>query len=262
MLGYLDFVTGPDLTPIIFYLIPVVPVAWYAGRRAGAVVAAAGGIAWLLSDVLTHGRYAHPAIPYGNTGMRLTVLLLAAWAVARLRRSLDRERALARTDHLTEVANHLAFYERAAVEIARARRYRHPFTVAFVDLDEFKVVNDRLGHRAGDAVLRSVAKAISAVMRRSDVVARLGGDEFVVMLPETGSAPARLAIQKLQQALSQVVAGHGWRITASIGVATYLVPPESVDVLVGDADALMYKAKHGGKNAVAHETRNEAPAVR
>src|SRR5207244_4002512 len=127
--------------------------------------------------------------------------------------------------------------------------------------DEFKVVNDRLGHGAGDAVLRTVARALSAVLRVSDVVARVGGDEFVVLLPETGTAPARLAIEKLRQAIAGIVPAHGWRLTASIGVATYLVPPESVDALVGIADQLMFVAKQNGKNAVNHETRNEAPAL-
>ena len=153
-------------------------------------------------------------------------------------------------------------YTNIGATMTRARRYAHPFSVAYLDLDDFKLVNDRLGHLAGDAVLRSVARALSGVMRASDVVARLGGDEFVVLLPEASAAPARLATEKLRGALADVVPAHGWRMTASIGVATFLVPPESVDELLGAVDGLMYRAKQGGKNGVAHETRNEAPAVR
>src|SRR5439155_410830 len=146
--------------------------------------------------------------------------------------------------------------------VAWDRRYRHAFSVVYIDLDEFKLVNFRLGHEAGDAVLRSVARGLTGVVRASDVVARIGGDQFVVLLPEAGAAAARLTAEKLRQALSAVVPAHGWRITASIGVATFLVPPESVDALLAAADRLMYQAKQTGKNTVAHETQNEAPALR
>src|SRR5205085_1549573 len=199
----------------------------------------------------------------GSIGGRLDAwLVLVSEALARLRLAHARERQLARSDALTGAPNARAFYEVAEAEITRARRYAHPFSVAYLDLDDFKLVNDRLGHLAGDAVLRSVARALSGVMRASDVVARLGGDEFVVLLPEASAAPARLATEKLRGALADVVPAHGWRMTASIGVATFLVPPESVDELLGAVDGLMYRAKQGGKNGVAHETRNEAPAVR
>jgi len=261
-LGYVDFATGPELTPLLFYLAPVALVAWYAGRGPGLGVACAGALAWLLSDALTHGEYGHWSIPYWNGAVRLGALALVAEIVARLRAAAARERDQARADPRTGVANLRAFYELADAEIARARRYPHAFSVAYIDLDEFKLVNFRLGHGAGDAVLRSVARALTGVLRESDTVARIGGDQFVVLLPEAGAAAARLTVEKLRQALSDVVPAHGWRITASIGVATFLVPPESVDALLAAADRLMYQAKQSGKNTVAHETQNEAPVLR
>jgi len=261
-LGWVDFVTGPDLTPLVFYVAPVVLVAWYAGRWPGAIIACAAGLAWMLAEALAQHDYSDWSIPYWNAALRLAALVLVSEALARLRLAHSRERELARSDVLTGAPNARAFYEVADAEIARARRYTHPFSVAYLDLDDFKLVNDRLGHLAGDAVLRSVARALSGVMRSSDVVARLGGDEFVVLLPEASAASARLATEKLRRALADVVPAHGWRMTASIGVATFLVPPESVDELLGAVDRLMYRAKQAGKNGVAHETRNEAPAVR
>src|SRR6266550_3828821 len=157
-LGYVDFATGPELTPLLFYLAPVALVAWYAGRGPGLGVACAGAIAWLLSDALTHGAYAHWSIPYWNGVLRLGALALAADLVARLREAAARERDQERADPRTGVANLRAFYELAEAEIARARRYPHAFSVVYIDLDEFKLVNFRLGHEAGDAVLRSVAR--------------------------------------------------------------------------------------------------------
>lgn len=256
-IGYLDFATGHELGPLASYLVPVGLLAWYGGRGVGAVVACAAGLAWLLADALTHGAYAHWSLPYWNGALRLGALLFVSEIVARLRAALRRERELARVDARTGVANLRAFYERAAAEIARARRYPHPFSVACVDLDEFQLVNQRLGHAAGDAVLRTVAHALTGVLRVSDVVANIGGDQFVVLLPEAGAAPARLAVEKLQQALGAIVPAHGWHLTAGIGLATFLVPPESVDALLASADRLMYLAKQSGKSAIAQETQND-----
>jgi diguanylate cyclase (GGDEF)-like protein len=261
-LGYLDFATGPDLSPLPFYLAPIVVVTWYAGRSPGLAIACASAVAWLLSDALTHGDYAHWSIPYLNGALRLGALALMAETVARLRAARARERDLARRDPRTGIANLHAFYELAGAEIARARRYPHAFSLAYIDLDEFQLVNLRLGHEAGDAVLRSVARALTGVLRASDAVARIDGDQFAVLLPEAGAAAARLAVDKLRQALADVVPAHGWRVTASIGLATFLVPPESVDALLAAPDRLMHRAKKGGKNVVVHETQNEAPVLR
>lgn len=261
-LGYLHFWAGPELTPILFYLVPIVLVAWYAGRGAGALAAYASGLAWLVSDALTHGGYGHWSIPYWNMGLRLASLVLVGGLVSRLHEALAREQDLSRIDPLTGVPNLRSFYELAQAEISRAQRYPHAFSIAYIDLDEFKLVNDRLGHVGGDAVLRSVARAMRGALRASDVVARIGGDEFVVLLPEAGAASARITVEKLRQALAAVVPAHGWRITASIGIATLLVPPESVDELLAAADRLMYAAKHDGKGGVVQETQNEAPALR
>src|SRR5439155_16442606 len=110
-LAYLDFATGPEFTPLLFYLAPVVLVTWYAGRGPGFGVACAGALAWLLSDALTHGEYGHWSIPYWNGALRLGALALVAEIVARLRAAAARERDQARADPRTGVANLRAFYE-------------------------------------------------------------------------------------------------------------------------------------------------------
>ena len=134
---------------------------------------------------------------------------------------LARERAISRTDGLTGLLNGRGFYEAAAVELARSTRYRHPLTLAYVDLDDFKSINDRFGHARGDAVLVAVARAMRRACRSTDLVGRVGGDEFVVLFPETGRDAAETALVKLRSRVEEAASQHGSRVTASIGSVSF-----------------------------------------
>jgi diguanylate cyclase (GGDEF)-like protein/PAS domain S-box-containing protein len=169
----------------------------------------------------------------------------------RLQTALEREQELARIDPLTQVANRRAFYELAEMELARSRRYRRPLTFVCIDLDNFKLVNDALGHLTGDAVLVTVASTLRDELRATDVVARMGGDEFEIMLPETNAESARVVLDKLHAALQRALASNHWSVTLSIGAATFLVPPRSLEHAVRLADETMYSIKNQGKNGVS-----------
>nr|MDQ3806083.1 GGDEF domain-containing protein [Acidobacteriota bacterium] len=119
------------------------------------------------------------------------------------------------------------------------------------------LVNDHLGHSAGDRLLKSVAEIIRRDVRSIDVVARLGGDEFAVLMPETDEQAARAAVSRLRQRLALSARRHGWPVTFSIGVVTFDAPPASVDEMLRAADELMYAAKRLGKDSVRH--RVEGP---
>ncbi|HEV2769938.1 MAG TPA: EAL domain-containing protein [Solirubrobacteraceae bacterium] len=154
---------------------------------------------------------------------------------------------------LTGLLNRRRFEEELAAEIARARRYGTPAALLALDLDNFKFVNDSLGHQAGDRLIVAVAELLRRLLRRSDVLARLGGDEFAILLPRAGEPQAREVAHALQEAL-RAEAGQGLprRVTASIGVA--LLAPyaqaSAEDVLMA-ADIAMYDAKEGGRDRVA-----------
>jgi diguanylate cyclase (GGDEF)-like protein len=254
MLGFIDYVTGPDLSFIVFYLAPIVLVGWFVGTGAGVLMSVAGGVVWLFADILSRSTsYVHPIIPYWNVAVKLVFFLVVNALVWQLKKSLERERELARTDHLTGVTNVRFYAELAAREIDRASRYHHPFTVAYMDVDNFKAVNDKLGHSAGDALLSLVADTIGRGIRTTDVVARLGGDEFSLLLPETGEEPAALVIRKVHKRLTATMREQGWPVTFSIGVVTFLTPPESVDEMLRTADSMMYFVKGAGKNMVKHK---------
>ncbi len=165
---------------------------------------------------------------------------------------IEAERKLARCDALTGLANRRAFYERAESERKRAIRYTRPLSLAYIDLDNFKQVNDTSGHEAGDQLLVSVASVLQNNLRAEDFAARLGGDEFALLLPESGHAAAAFVITKLHRLLTSAMQEKGSAVTFSMGLVTYEVAPESAEQMVQKADELMYSVKHHGKNAIRH----------
>jgi diguanylate cyclase (GGDEF)-like protein len=205
-----------------------------------AVLSAATG--WLAVYLQTNHSFSHPTIPYWNAAARLCLLLLAVFVMAALRRAL----VFARTDPLTGLPNTRVFHDAVEAELARARRYGRPFTIAYLDIDGFKRVNDQHGHARGDEVLKEVATTLAGSLRMSDVVARLGGDEFAMLLPEAGEGAARLALEKVHAALTAGVRGSKPEVGFSIGAATFTLPPTSLSVALRQADRLMYSAKRSG----------------
>ena len=195
-------------------------------------------------------RVSHPSLAVANLAVMAIAFGSVALLAAAQRDWLRRERAISRTDVLTGLLNGRGFYEAAAVELARSTRYRHPLTLAYVDLDDFKTINDRFGHARGDAVLVAVARAMRRACRSTDVVGRVGGDEFVVLFPETGREAAETALVKMRSRVEEAASQHGSRVTASIGSVSFARPPADVEALVHEADTVMYAVKAGGKNAL------------
>jgi diguanylate cyclase (GGDEF)-like protein/PAS domain S-box-containing protein len=159
---------------------------------------------------------------------------------------------MAMHDTLTRLPNRAMFNERLAAAIAHAQRHERSLAVLFIDLDRFKLINDTLGHEAGDYVLGEAAQRLTDNLRGGDTVARLGGDEFVVLLEEVED-PVYIASvsRKLISALALpfVIGGREYRITASIGVSTYPDDGDDAETLLKNADSAMYRAKELGRNA-------------
>src|SRR5205823_7996192 len=132
----------------------------------------------------------HAGVGLWNGIALFAMLVLTAGLVARVRSGMHRERRLARTDPLTGAANGRTFYETAATEARRAQRSGRPLTLAYLDLDNFKQLNDHLGHAAGDEALVEVVKSLQPALRVADLLARLGGDEFALLLPDTAAEGA------------------------------------------------------------------------
>lgn len=157
------------------------------------------------------------------------------------------------TDVLTAVPNRRFYYERLTQEVARARRKGHELSVALIDLDHFKALNDRAGHRAGDQVLKFFAQFLRANLRREDVVCRFGGDEFTLLLPDTAVRNAKVLVERIRKKLSQIELSIDGRsrceLSFSCGLAFYqpgLLPED----LIEEADHSLFTAKIRGRNRV------------
>ena len=254
LIGIVDFLTGYELSFSVFYVLPVAIVTWLTSRRLGLLTSLTCAFVWIGADVTTGHRYSYPLIPIWNTLIRLAFFVIITLLLSALRRATEREKEFARVDNLTGAVNPRFFYDLAQMEIDRFQRYEHPFTLAYIDLDNFKTVNDQFGHPAGDQVLRIVASSTRKYLRKTDVVARLGGDEFALLLPETNEESARIVLSKIQDGLLEEMRLGNWPITFSIGVLTCIVPPHTTEELVRMADELMYSVKHDSKNSIKYST--------
>lgn len=171
----------------------------------------------------------------------------------RLNQELQRARTLSLTDDLTGLPNRRAFLQRLEEELGRVQRHPSPLTLAIVDIDHFKQINDCHGHQVGDAVLRAYAQLISNGFRRHDHVARFGGEEFIILLPSTNIIGAVKALTKIQERISghtiQTESGAIILPAFSAGVTSYH-PQESIADFIRRADQALYRAKQSGRNRI------------
>ncbi len=257
VIGGIDWFSGVELRVFPLYYLPVGVVAWYRSRWGTLTISVLCGVAWFLSNYLAGMQFSRTAVWVANTVVQGGSFAIVALLIASLRTALSRERSLSRTDPLTALMNARAFHEDGARLLGPCRRNRRPVTVAYIDLDHFKAVNDQFGHQAGDDLLRAAAGALRASVRNSDLVARLGGDEFVALLPEVSPPEAALILERLRLAMATSVAAAPGGVTVSVGGITFLTLPAELQDMVRRADACMYVAKASGKNRVHLEVVGE-----
>jgi len=250
----LDYLSGYEVSFSLFYLAPVTMAAWYLGKRPGIMVAALSCLSWVAADVTAGNHYSSWTVPIWNALIRFGFFLTNGILVVMLRQALIDQQQRASTDALTGVFSRRAFHDRLQHDLQIARRNRAQITLALLDLDNFKSLNDTYGHAKGDQALTRVARALRNATRAMDTVARLGGDEFVLVLPETDQSGAQEVVSKLRLELRTTLEDVAPGVTCSIGVLTFLNAPDSADEAVGAADALMYQAKRRGRNTVTYGT--------
>ena len=253
VLGIIDTLTGKELDFSLFYVIPILIVTWHTGLGPGIVFSLISALVWLLSDVLS-GHVTLLSIYAWNTLIRLGFFLTIAFLLSRLLTVLEHEREIAHTDYLTGALNSLFFYNVLQMEINRSLRYKNLFTIAYIDLDNIKTVNDEFGHATGDEVLCFFVNQIKNSLRKADVVARLGGDEFALLMPETTQKSAQVVLSKLQHNILAGMQKNNWPVTLSIGVLTCIDTPPTANEAIKKVDDLMYSVKKSSKNNIKYAT--------
>ena len=265
VVGLLDYVTGPWMSFALFYVTPVLGAAWWLGRGPALLASLTAGIAWFEAEAWDHRGESTRTLMWNSMSRLLMLVAMAAMVVriredrrrlkemnARLSELLHGAEKLARTDALTNLPNRRAFLERLSEELAHARRNATPVCIAYIDIDNFKRLNDERGHVEGDQFLKKIAQAIRDTIRGSDVAARLGGDEFAVLFTDAKrSAVEPLAHRLLARTRALGERYPGLAVGASVGMAWFETAPEAPEQLVDRADGAMYEAKSAGKHRFA-----------
>lgn len=252
LIGLADYWIGTEAALTLFYLIPIMGVTWYGNKRLGLATAFLSVITWIAAERVAGVVYTQQWTFYWNHSTRLIVYLILLFLLAEFKAKLRLTETLATTDALTGAVNRRGFNLLAGLEIAKAHRAKTPLTTAYIDLDNFKLVNDEYGHDEGDKALQLIVTVMRDNLRQSDTLARLGGDEFAVLLPDTESNTAQTVMNRLHQALLKAMEERDYPVTFSIGVVTFTRPPLSVNTLISTADQVMYLVKRSGKDRIMY----------
>lgn len=255
--GGIDYLTGYAISVDILYLIPIFFVSVAINKYSGLFIAVISSLVKLFISLLSILPNQNNLFVYWNSFIYLLTVIIIALISSELSESIKREKLISRIDFLTGIPNRKALFESLEIEIYRSRRNHQPLTIAYLDCDNFKAVNDRLGHQAGDALLSVVARTLKSNIRATDLTARLGGDEFVVLLPDTPEDLAFQTVSRLQNMLLTEMQKFNWDVTFSIGIATFNTLPDSIDEIIRTADELMFVVKTTGKGRFEHKIFNQ-----
>ena len=236
-----------------FLVLPIVLASWYGSNRAGMFLALISSVVLAVSrEWLNASNFSLESVIYDGVSHLIAYSVLAILITNF--RSVHRAEVLAAdTDNLTGLHNPRSFYVELTNELLRSKRFKRIFSLAYIDVDNFKNINDSLGHSIGDELLVEVAKCLKSSLRATDTVSRLGGDEFVCLLPETGDTSVKNLFSKVKKLLSERMLSHSWPVSFSVGVVTFETLPADAKQAISIADDLMYSVKSIDKNNIVYK---------
>jgi diguanylate cyclase (GGDEF)-like protein len=247
-----DYATPPELNLTFMYVLVIILACWNLGPKWGFAYTALASVMQVLVLDQIKGEYISSMYFYLDLGNRFFTFLIVIALTLPLRAVYGREKTTARIDWLTRVPNGTAFRELLVTEIARYERSGVPFSVAHLDVDDFKAINDHFGHEKGDLLLCRIAETVRRSLRKTDTVARLEGDEFAILFPSSDLDAALLVTRRVREALD-TLHQEGGPVTFSIGLGAFGRPGLSPDEVIACCDSLMYRAKREGKKTIAYD---------
>lgn len=241
-LAFLRVATDAEFAFASAIILPVVAVAWFVNKRQGLAYSVLAAIVWVVADFQAGKQFSADWVPWVNGLTRFGVYALVAYLTSSLHEVLIHECELARHDPLSGLLNRRAFFEVGNSETVRAKRYGHALGIVFLDLDDFKALNDARGHEVGDMAIKAVSGALQQILRASDSAGRLGGDEFAVVLPEINFQASNDAGHKIAHAINAALKGFH-PVSVSIGIAWFERVLDDFPTMLATADGVMYEVK-------------------
>jgi diguanylate cyclase (GGDEF)-like protein len=235
----------------VLYCLPVIQAAQIGAirsmrrsdRQTSTIIGVLSALAWSVAEAAI----IWPSFPPVAFALNVFTRSVTFTVLGRVVAKLWKEREYSRKDTLTELANRLEFNERFQAEQLRSERSGNPYSLLFIDINQFKILNDQHGHHVGDKALKAVAEILSENSRSVDTVARIGGDEFVLLFPETDEYICDVLVKRIKSASDNKFEAEDWPISLSIGHTTETGNARSADEILHDADKHMYAMKKQGQ---------------
>jgi len=254
-ISFVDYATGNELSVSVLYLIPITVAVFLLGRNFGLAVSVLSSSLIIIMDLLAGKAYPNLLIPAWNAVAGFLYYVFHALLLSTLIGQLRTIRSVSYKDPLTDAANWRYFEEYLGANLRELSRQAGKLAVAYLDIDDFKSLNDRWGHSVGDEVLKEVVRVAKGNIRANDMIARLGGDEFAILLTDIDYERSAEVLGRIKHELIAEMEKREWKVTFSMGATVFSDARLSIRQIMQEVDRAMYAVKNSGKDGLKIELR-------